>query len=279
MASVPQITLSDDRSMPQLGFGVWQVDNDDVVEPVRVAIETGYRLIDTAAAYGNEEGVGRAIADSGIGRQNIFLTTKLNNPDHGFDETLRACDASLSRLGTDYLDLYLIHWPLPMYDDYVETWRALVRLREDGKARSIGVSNFLPEHIERLAEETGTLPVINQIELHPEFPQRSVRDFHARHGIQLECYSPLGSGAVLDNPALKSIAERLGRSPAQIVLRWHMQQGLIAIPKSVTPERIRSNFELFDFELDDDAMRAIDGLDRGEEGRTGSDPATFDWRG
>lgn len=279
MHAVPDIRLSDGRTMPQLGFGVWQVDNDDVEQPVRVAIETGYRLIDTAAAYGNEEGVGRAIAGSGVSRQNLFLTSKLANPDHGYDEALRAFDASLKRLGTDYLNLYLIHWPLPMYDRYVETWRALIHLRELGKVRSIGVSNFLPEHIMRLADETGTLPAVNQIELHPQFPQRGVREIFKARGIQLECYSPLGSGAVLDNPALQSIADTRGRSPAQIVLRWHMQHGLVAIPKSVTPERIRANFAIFDFELTAEEMSAIDALDRGEAGRTGSDPATFDWRG
>lgn len=279
MNAVPKIRLADGHDMPQLGFGVWQVDNDEVENPVKVALQSGYRLIDTAEGYGNEEGVGRALASSGVERGEIFLTTKLNNPRHGYDEALRACDDSLARLGTDYLDLYLIHWPLPMHDQYVETWKAFIRLREEGKVRSIGVSNFLPEHLDRLQGETGTLPAINQIELHPEFQQRAVRDYHAEHGIQLEAYSPLGSGAVLKNPAVVEIASALGRTPAQVILRWHMQQGIIAIPKSVTPERIRSNFSVFDFELGPDETAAIDALDRGEDGRTGSDPATFSWRG
>jgi len=276
---IPTIRLADGHEMPQLGFGVWQVENDEVGKPVRVALESGYRLIDTAEGYGNEAGVGEAIAGSGVARDDVVLTTKLNNPRHGYGEAIEACHESLERLGTDYLDLYLIHWPLPMYDDYVDTWKAFIRLREEGKVRSIGVSNFLPEHIDRLIAETGTLPVINQIELHPEFQQREVRTYHADRGIHIEAYSPLGSGAVLDNPAIASIAEARGRSPAQVILRWHMQEGTIAIPKSVTPERIEANLDLFDFELDSDDMAAIEALDKGEAGRTGSDPATFDWRG
>jgi len=276
---IPRIRLADGHDMPQLGFGVWQVENDEVGEPVRVALDSGYRLIDTAEGYGNEAGVGETIAGSGVPREDIFLTTKLNNSRHGYDEAIKACDESLERLGTDYLDLYLIHWPLPMYDQYVDTWRAFIKLREEGKVRSIGVSNFLPEHIDRLIAETGTLPVINQIELHPEFQQREVRTYHADRGIHLEAYSPLGSGAVLDNPAIGSIAEAHGRSPAQVILRWQIQEGIIAIPKSVTPERIKANLELFDFELDGDDIAAIETLDKGEAGRTGSDPATFDWRG
>ena len=279
LTEIPNIRLADAHEMPQLGFGVWQVENDEVGKPVRVALESGYRLIDTAEGYGNEAGVGEAIAKSGVAREDIFLTTKLNNPRHGFDEALKACEDSLKQLRTDYLDLYLIHWPLPMHDNYVDTWKAFIKLREEGKVRSIGVSNFLPEHIDRLIAETGTLPVVNQIELHPEFQQREVRTYHADRGIHLEAYSPLGSGAVLDNPAIVSIAEARGISPAQVILRWHMQEGTIAIPKSVTPDRIKANLELFDFELDGDDMAAIEALDKGEAGRTGSDPATFDWRG
>ncbi|MBN9433589.1 MAG: aldo/keto reductase [Bosea sp.] len=273
---VPTVELTNDVSMPQLGFGVWQVDNDEVEQPVLEALSTGYRLIDTAEGYGNEEGVGKALQRSGIPRRDIFLTTKLDNSRQGFDETLRAFDESLGKLKTDYLDLFLIHWPLPMRDRYVETWKAFIRLHQEGRIRAIGVSNFLPEHIERLQAETGMMPVVNQLELHPEFQQRGVRDVHRRHGIKLEAYSPLGSGAVLDNPEIGAIADRKGKTPAQIILRWHMQQGIIAIPKSVTPDRIRSNFEIFDFELSDDDMASIAGLDKGEEGRTGSDPATFD---
>lgn len=276
---VPTIELAAGISIPQLGFGVWQVPNEEVGQPVLTALETGYRLIDTAEGYGNEAGVGQALRNSGLPRSDIFLTTKLNNSRHGYDEALRAFDESLAKLQTDYLDLYLIHWPLPMYDTYVDTWRAFLRLHEEGRVRAIGVSNFLPEHIERLHEETGTFPVLNQIELHPEFQQRQVRDFHREHGIKLEAYSPLGSGAVLDNPDIVDLANRLGKTPAQVILRWHMQQGIIAIPKSVTPERIRSNFAIFDFELSGDEMATIAALDKGTEGRTGSDPATFDWRG
>ncbi len=276
---VPNLQLDSDISIPQLGFGVWQVGNDEVVLPVREALETGYRLIDTAQGYGNEDGVGTALQQSGVPREEIFLTTKLNNSRQGYDEALKAFDESLAKLKTDYLDLYLIHWPLPMYDNYVASWRAFVRLKEEGRVRTIGVSNFLPEHIERLHAETGVTPVINQLELHPEFQQRTVRDFHKQHGIKIEAYSPLGSGAVIDNPEIGALAAKRGKTPAQIILRWHLQQGIIAIPKSVTPDRIRSNFEIFDFELEGNEMALIASLDKGTEGRTGSDPATFDWRG
>ena len=278
-SSVPTLGLATDITIPQLGFGVWQVDNYAVVAPVREALATGYRLIDTAQGYGNEDGVGTALRDSGVPREEIFLTTKLQNSRQGYDEALKAFDESLAKLKTDYLDLYLIHWPLPMYDNYVASWKAFIRLQEEGRVRSIGVSNFLPEHLKRLHDETGVLPVLNQVELHPEFQQRSVRDFHKQHAIKLEAYSPLGSGAVLDNPDIAALAEAQGKTAAQIILRWHLQQGIIAIPKSVTPERIRSNFDIFDFELSGDEMALIASLDKGEDGRTGSDPATFDWRG
>ncbi|MBZ9936979.1 aldo/keto reductase [Mesorhizobium sp. BR1-1-16] len=277
-SSVPTLELAEGVLMPQLGLGVWQVKDDAVEEPVLSAISTGYRLIDTAEGYGNEAGVGRTIQASDVPRAEIFLTTKLDNSRQGYDEALRAFDESLGKLQTDYLDLFLIHWPLPMQDNYVATWNAFIRLRDEGRVRAIGVSNFLPEHIERLKNETGVMPSVNQIELHPEFQQRRVRDFHRTHGIKIEAYSPLGSGAVLDNPDIALLAQRLEKSPAQIILRWHIQQGIIAIPKSATPDRIRSNFEIFDFELTSDEMALIASLDKGEEGRTGSDPATFGQR-
>jgi len=272
MHKQPYLTLNDGHRMPQLGFGVWQVSNDEVVEPVLNALETGYRSIDTAQGYGNEAGVGEAIRRSGVTRSDIFVTSKLRNKEHGFDSTLRAFDDTMAKLGLDVLNLFLIHWPVPSQDLYVESWEALVRLREEGRVKSIGVSNFLPEHVNRILERTGVVPAINQIEIHPLFQQRGLRDFHKLKTIQLEAYSPLGSGAVLDNPAIAQIAQKHGKSPAQAILRWHVQEGVVVIPKSTHAERIAENFDVFDFELDAEDMAAIRGLDDPAKGRTGADP-------
>lgn len=272
---IPRILLNDGLLMPQLGFGVWQVPNDEVVEPVKVALDAGYTLIDTAQGYDNEEGVGRAIRERRYEREQLFITSKLRTRGLGYDEALRGYEESLDRLGLGYLNLFLVHWPAPELDRYVDTWRAFVRLREEGRVRSIGVSNFLPEHIERIIGETGVAPVVNQIELHPHYQQREVREYHRGYRIQIEAYSPLGSGAVLKSDAIGQIAKKHGRSPAQVILRWHMHEGLVAIPKSVTPDRIRANLHVLDFTLDEDDLRAIHGLDDPENGKTGSRPEEF----
>jgi diketogulonate reductase-like aldo/keto reductase len=267
------LELNDGHRIPQLGFGVFQVPPGDTAPAVADALRTGYRLIDTAAAYRNEAGVGEAIRDSGLARDEVFVTTKLWNNSHGRDAARRAFERSLERLGFDYVDLYLIHWPVPSQGSYVETWEALTELRHDGRARSIGVSNFLVEHLERIIDATGTTPALNQVELHPLLQQAELREFHAEHGILTEAWSPLAQGRVLDDPAVVRIAQECERTPAQIVLRWHIQLGNVVIPKSVTPERIEQNFRLFDFELSAEQMGAIGALDRGE--RTGPDPASF----
>jgi 2,5-diketo-D-gluconate reductase A len=258
-----------------LGFGVWQVSNEEVVPAVAEAIRAGYRSIDTAQGYDNEEGVGRAMRDAEIDRAELFVTSKLRTKSMGFDEALRGYDESLEKLGLEYLDMFLIHWPAPRLDRYVDTWKALVRLREEGRVRTIGVSNFLPDYITRIVGETGVTPAINQIETHPQYQQRAVRAFHDAHQIQLESYSPLGSGAVLDEPVIQQIAQKHGKSSAQVIIRWHLQEGLVVIPKSVTPARIRENLEVFDFELDDSDMAEIAGLDDPENGKTGSKPEEF----
>jgi 2,5-diketo-D-gluconate reductase A len=260
--------------MPHLGFGVFQVPPHEVIEPVATALEAGYRLIDTAAAYQNEEGVGKALADSGIPRDELFVTTKLWNADHGRDNTLRAFDQSLRKLGLDVIDLYLIHWPVPSKDLYVETWQALQHIYSEGRARAIGVSNFTQRHLNRLLTETDVVPSVNQVELHPRFPQDELRAFHDQHGIVTEAWSPIGQGqGLLDDPVITGIAERIGRTAAQVVLRWHVQRGTVVIPKSVTPERIRSNIEVFDFELEQADMAALTGLGSGQ--RIGPDPEKF----
>jgi 2,5-diketo-D-gluconate reductase A len=269
----PDITLNDGNTIPQLGFGVWQVDNDEVVEPVLEAIRTGYRSIDTAQGYDNEQGVGRAISQCGLPREQLFITSKLRTKAQAYDDAIKEFEKSLDYLGLDYLDMFLIHWPVPAHNKYAEAWKAFVQLQKDGRIKTIGVSNFLPEHIERIVDETGVVPAVNQIELHPEFQQRDVRDFHKQHNIAIEAYSPLGSGAVLDNADLKAIANKHGRSVAQVILRWHMGEGVIAIPKSTHAERIRENFDVFGFELDRDDLYRIERLDR-PDGKTGSDPAT-----
>ncbi|MEU3027236.1 aldo/keto reductase [Streptomyces incarnatus] len=274
-SKVPPIILNNGVEMPQVGFGVWQVPDDEAEQAVGTALEAGYRSIDTAAAYGNEEGTGRAIAASGLPREEIFVTTKLWNSDQGYDATLRAFDTSLGKLGLDHLDLYLIHWPLPARDTYVDTYKALEKLYADGRVRAIGVSNFLPEHLRRLAEETSVVPAVNQIELHPHLQQHAAREYHAEQGIRTEAWSPLGQGkGLLEVPAIVAIAQKHNRTPAQVVLRWHVQQGTIVIPKSVTPSRIKENIEVFDFSLDAEDLAAIGALN--EDRRIGPDPATFD---
>ncbi|WP_069861950.1 aldo/keto reductase [Streptomyces malaysiensis] len=273
MTSVPNVTLHTGLEIPQLGFGVFQVEDEQTTSAVLSAIEAGYRSIDTAAIYGNEAGVGRALATSGVPREELFLTTKLWNADQGYDSTLAAFDTSLAKLGTDYVDLYLIHWPTPARDRYLDTWRALEKLLADGRTRAIGVSNFQPAHLERLLDHSGVIPVVNQVELHPYLQQRELRAFHAQHDIATEAWSPLAQGALLQDPALDAIARRHGRTPAQVALRWHLQLGNVVIPKSVTPARIRENIDVFDFTLTAEDIEAINALDRGQ--RTGPDPDTL----
>jgi 2,5-diketo-D-gluconate reductase A len=269
----PRISFSDGHTIPQVGLGVWQTPNDVAVTAVKAALEAGYRHVDTAAIYGNEEGVGEGMRASGVPREEVFLTTKLWNDAQGHDSALRAFDESLKRLGTDYVDLYLIHWPSAHRGLYVDSWKALVRLKEEGRARSIGVSNFNADHLERIIGETGVAPVLNQIELHPDFPQKALRSVHEKNGIRTESWSPLGQGHLLNHPTITALAGKLGRTPAQVIIRWHIQNGLIVIPKSVTPSRIVENFQVFDFELDGEAMQALDSLER-TDGRIGPDPAT-----
>lgn len=273
MTNHPIITFHDGHSIPQVGLGVWRTPDDIAAPTVRAALEAGYRHVDTAAIYNNEEGVGEGIRSSGVAREDIFLTTKLWNDAQGYDSALKAFDESLKRLGTDYVDLYLIHWPAPHRGRYVDTWKAFVRLKEEGRARSIGVSNFYADHLERIIGETGVAPVLNQIELHPDFQQRTLRETHEKLGIATESWSPLGQGMLLTNPVLGSIASKYGRTPAQIIIRWHIDSGLIVIPKSVTPSRIVENFQVFDFKLNADDMAAIAKLDKAG-GRIGPDPKT-----
>lgn len=264
MTSIPNLSLSTGQSsieIPQLGFGVWQVPDDQTPTAVLEALNVGYRSIDTAKIYGNEEGVGRALALTDVAREDIFLTTKVWNDDHGYDATLRAFEASAKRLGTD-IDLYLIHWPVPERDAYVDTWRALLQLHADGRIRAAGVCNFHESQLRRLIDETGQAPSINQIELHPHLQQASLRAFHAQTGILTEAWSPLAQGgAVLVDPVITGIAAKHSRSAAQVILRWHIQLGNVVIPKSVTPSRIAENFDVFGFELDGQDMAAIEALD------------------
>lgn len=267
----PLLTFNDGKRVPQLGYGVFQIDNDAAADAVATALETGYRSIDTAAFYKNEDGVGEGMRRSGVDRANIFLTTKLWNEDQGFDAALKAFDASLKNLGTDYVDLYLIHWPLPKKGLYVETFKAIIRLRDEGRAKSIGVSNFQPQHLERLIGETGVVPVVNQIELHPDFAQKNVVAFNQSQNIVTEAWSPLGQGGdLLQNKLILQIAKTHGKSAAQVILRWHLQLGHMVIPKSETPSRIRENFDVFHFSLDADQMKQLAGLDAGH--RMGPDP-------
>ncbi|GAB3274509.1 aldo/keto reductase [Parasphingorhabdus pacifica] len=274
MAQIPTVTLNDGVALPRVGFGVFQVSPEEATEAVSTALDAGYRTFDTASVYGNEEGVGKAIVSSEVARSDIFLITKVWNDDQGYDETLRACEASLERLGVEYVDQYLIHWPRPKLDRYVDTWKALVRLVSDGRVRSIGVSNFAPENIRRLVDETGVVPAVNQVELHPGFPQTELRSFHEGLGITTQAWSPLGRGqGFLGHPVVGAIARAHDRTPAQVALRWHVQLGVVALPKSVTPERIRSNIGIFDFELTEPEMAQL--TDIGTDFRVGPDPALF----
>ena len=274
---VPALTLNDGHTIPQLGFGVFQIPPAETVAATTLALEVGYRHIDTAEMYGNEREVGEAVARSGLARSEVFVTSKLNNGFHLPDDARRAFGRTLEALGSDYVDLFLIHWPLPtLYDgDFVSTWRTLTEFHRDGRARSIGVSNFQPHHLDRLRDETDLVPAVNQVEIHPYLAQDDLRRYDSLHGIATEAWSPIAQGLVLDDPVVGSVAAATGRTPAQVVLRWHIQRGDIVFPKSVTPARVRENFALFDFELDDAAMAAITGLDRDE--RTGPDPDTFDY--
>jgi 2,5-diketo-D-gluconate reductase A len=277
VTAVPGIALNDGRTIPQLGFGVYQIAPEETVEAVSFALEAGYRHIDTAEMYGNEKQVGEAVRASGLDRADVFITSKLNNGFHRPDRARRAFDQTLSELGSDYVDLFLIHWPLPtLYDgDFVSTWKALEEFQADGRARSIGVSNFQVDHLQRLAAECDVVPAVNQIELHPYLLNDEVRAHGEAHGIATEAWSPIAQGNVLGDRAITAIADRLGRSPAQVALRWHIERGSIVFPKSTTPARITENLALFDFALERGDVEAIDALDRGEAGRTGPNPDTF----
>lgn len=273
MPLIPDLALNDATTIPQLGFGVFRVPNDEATPAVAAALKAGYRAIDTAAYYGNEQGTGKAIAASGLPREDVHVTTKVWHTDLGYDETLRAFDRSLANLGLDYLDLYLIHWPVPNRNLYVDTWRALARLKEDGKVRSIGVSNFNPDHIERLIAETGITPAINQVELHPNLPQAAVRAFDAKHSIATQAWSPLGHGKLITDPTVRTIAESYGKTAAQVLLRWNLDLGNGVITKSVTPQRIESNLNVFDFGLTDADRHALASMDNAT--RTGPDPELY----
>ncbi|GAA1837480.1 aldo/keto reductase [Agromyces salentinus] len=266
----PVLDLADGAAVPQLGFGLYKVPAADATALARTALDTGYRHLDTAAFYENEAEVGRAVRETEVPRDEVFVTSKVWKDDNGFDATLRAFDASMERLGLDVLDLFLIHWPVPSTDLYVDTWRALIRLQAEGRVRSIGVSNFHVHHVDRIVAETGVTPVVNQVELHPWLPQRELREDHAARGIRVEAWSPLARGRVLEDPTLARIAERHGRTPAQVVLRWHMEQGVIAIPKASSAARMRQNLDVFGFALDEVDLEAIAALESGT--RTGRDP-------
>jgi diketogulonate reductase-like aldo/keto reductase len=271
---VPSVTLNNGVAIPQVGLGVFEVPDEGTQANVEKALELGYRHVDTAAAYYNEVGVGAGLRASGLPREDVFLTTKLRNGDQGFEQALRAFEDSRRELGVDYVDLYLIHWPVPSKGLYVETWRALEKLLSDGAVRAIGVSNFLPDHLDRLVAETDVVPAVNQVEVHPRFQQAAVQEKCREHGIVVEAYSPLGRGADLEAPAVVSIATDVGVTPAQVVLRWAVQQEIVVIPKSVSPERQATNIDLFSFELSDEQMAQVAALESGVAGRTGADPAS-----
>jgi 2,5-diketo-D-gluconate reductase A len=268
------IALNDGRVMPRLGLGVWQTPADVTADVVATALEAGYRSVDTASAYRNEAGVGEGFKRSGLAREDVFITTKLWNQNQGFDQTLAAFETSLRRLGMDRMDLYLIHWPAPKQNRYVESWRAMIRLREEGRVGSIGVSNFNRDHLERIIGETGVAPAVNQIELHPAFQQAALRAADTEFGVATESWSPLGQGGLIHNPAIEAVARKHGKTPAQVIIRWHLAQGLIVIPKSVTPSRILENFQVWDFDLNTDDMAAFAALDQAS-GRIGPDPEAF----
>jgi 2,5-diketo-D-gluconate reductase A len=272
---IPDLAMNNGQTIPQLGFGVFKIDPAETAEAVQQALDVGYRHIDTAEAYGNERGVGEAVRASGIDRAEVFVTSKLSNDAHAPDDARAAFDRTLKELGFDYVDLFLIHWPLPtLYGgDFVSTWKVLEEIYQSGRARSIGVSNFQVPHLRRLAAETEVVPAVNQIEVHPYLTNEEVRGYGAEHGILTEAWSPIARGRVLSDPTISAIAQRVGRTTAQVTLRWHIQRGDVVFPKSTTPSRIRENLELFDFELTDDDIAAIGALDRGE--RTGPDPDTF----
>jgi 2,5-diketo-D-gluconate reductase A len=274
MADIPAITLHDGNTIPQLGLGVWQVEPDITARVVRDAIAAGYRAIDTAEGYDNEAGVGEGIRSADVPREQIFVTSKLRNGGHARDEALKSFDGTMKALGLERLDLFLIHWPVPGQDKYVEAWKTLIELQQQGRVTSIGVSNFNEDHLERIIGETGVVPVVNQIELHPYFTQADKRAYLKSKNIHIESYSPLGSGAVLKDETIRKIGEAKGKSIAQVIVRWHIQQGDIVIPKTTHAERMKENIDVFDFELSADEMKAISGLHKGEEGRTGSNPAT-----
>ncbi len=272
---VPDITLNNGVKIPQLGFGVFKVRPEETRATTLEALEVGYRHIDTAEMYGNEQGVGEAVRDSGIQRSEIFVTSKLNNQYHSYDAALSAFDQSMTDLDIGYLDLFLIHWPLPKVDDFVATWRALEAIEADGRVRAIGVSNFHSHHLQRLMDECSVVPAVDQIEIHPYLVQDPLRDFCTRHGIAVEAWSPIARGRVLEDPVIVNIAQRIARTPSQVVLRWHVQRGDIVFPKTTHRERMAENFQIFDFDLTDEDIAAISGLDRGE--RTGPDPDEFNW--
>jgi 2,5-diketo-D-gluconate reductase A len=274
LSAVPNLKLNDGNSIPQLGLGVWQVEPSITARVVRDGIAAGYRLIDTAEGYNNEAGVGEAIRAGDVARSELFITSKLRNGGHARDAALKSFDATMKALGIEQLDLFLIHWPVPSQGKYVEAWKTLVELKQQGRIRSVGVSNFNQDHLERIIKETGVTPVVNQIELHPDFQQRDKRDFHHQHDIKIESWSPLGSGRSLGDKTIAAIAKKHGKSVAQVIIRWHLQEGLIVIPKSTHKERIVENFDVFGFELDADDLDKIRGLDKAAKGRVGADPAT-----
>jgi 2,5-diketo-D-gluconate reductase A len=279
--AAPLVTLNDGNSMPQVGLGVWQTPPEATERAVATALEAGYRHVDTAAGYFNEREVGKAVTASGLAREDVFVTTKLRNAGQGYDSTLAAFDTSMKHLGfsgsAEYLDLYLIHWPMPAKNLFVDTFKAFAHLRDQGRIRSIGVSNFEPEHLRILVDSTGIVPAVNQIELHPLLQQRELREVHAQLGIATEAWSPLGQGSLLSNPTVTAVADAHGKTPAQVLIRWHIQLGNIVIPKSVTPERIVSNFDVFDFELTEQDMASVSSL--GDGTRLGPDPRTFNFTG
>ena len=277
--TIPDIRLNDGNTIPQLGFGVFQISPANTAQAVRTALDVGYRHVDTAEMYGNEAEVGQGVRTAGVAREDVYITSKLNNGFHRPDDARAAFQSTLDALRTDYIDLFLIHWPLPTrYDgDFVTTWKVLEEFKNDGRARSIGVSNFQVPHLERLAAEADLVPAVNQVEAHPYFANEAVRDHDTKNGIITQAWSPIAQGAVLGDPIIVDLAEQVGRTPAQVVLRWHVQRGDVIFPKSTTPKRIEENFQIFDFELDDAAMEELTLLDRGEAGRQGPNPDTFDY--